>query len=337
MGITNEQYDAIMRDYKRTQMRHARQLQERRQEIYTKYPEYAQLDASVAQKGAGLARTLLAPDNEASGDIAAARQEMEDHVRLTAQKKKAFLAANGYPEDYLQMQYTCPDCRDTGYIGSEKCHCFKKAVTMLLYEQSNLMESPGQEEFRDFRAEYYSDEKIDEATGLSHRQMAEHARDICLYFSKTFGKESGNLFLYGDTGLGKTFLSRCIAHTLIRSGYSVLYFSAYRLFELFADLAFGREEGEEHSSMGRHIFSCDLLIIDDLGTEMTNSFVATQLFAILNERALQNRSTVISTNLSLTAFARIYSERIFSRISSSYTMLKLAGEDIRIQKKLQRR
>ena len=361
MGITNEQYDAIMRDYKRTQMAHARELQEHRQEIYEKFPEYLKLEESVASTGASLARDLLnhrqtdltpemvgqfpassSPEGGLSSRadrkaIDAARRKMDAHVIRTARKKEAFLTANGYPKDYLEMHYTCPDCKDTGYIGTEKCHCFRKAVTLLLYRQSNLMESPGEEEFRDFQTDYYSDQITDDATGLTHRQMAERARDTCLQFAHTFGKGAGNLFLYGDTGLGKTFLSRCIAHTLIRNGYSVLYFSAYRLFELSADLAFGREEGETPASIGRHIFSCDLLIIDDLGTEMTNSFVATQLFAILNERALQNKSTVISTNLSLTAFARIYSERIFSRISSSYTMLKLAGEDIRIQKKLRRR
>lgn len=152
---------------------------------------------------------------------------------------------------------------------------------------------------------------------------------------KNFDHSFENLFLYGDTGLGKTFLSHCIARELIESTHSVIYFSAFRLFDLFADATFGRSREDLPSELEQHVFDCDFLIIDDLGTEMTNSFVSSQLFLILNERILRRKSTLISTNLTLGTFADIYSERVFSRISSSYTMLKLIGDDIRIQKKLQ--
>ena len=151
-------------------------------------------------------------------------------------------------------------------------------------------------------------------------------------FVRTFGQEFRNLFLYGDTGVGKTFLSNCIAKELIDSAYSVIYFTAFELFDIFAKSRFDKDTLAD--TMYGYIFDCDLLIIDDLGTELTNSFIASQLFLCLNERLLKKRSTIISTNLSLESIVEIYSERIFSRITSNYTMLRLTGDDIRIKKKL---
>ena len=148
-----------------------------------------------------------------------------------------------------------------------------------------------------------------------------------------FSSEFHNLLLYGDTGVGKTFLSHCIAKELIDASYSVIYFSAVQLFEHFAENTFGGKR-EEHSDGLAPIYECDLLIIDDLGTELTNAFTASQLFACINERILRRKATIISTNLALDDIKSIYSERIFSRLSSSYTMLRLTGDDIRIQKKL---
>ena len=148
-----------------------------------------------------------------------------------------------------------------------------------------------------------------------------------------FSSEFHNLLLYGDTGVGKTFLSHCIAKELIDASYSVIYFSAVQLFEHFAENTFGGKR-EERSDGLAPIYECDLLIIDDLGTELTNTFTASQLFACINERILRRKATIISTNLALDDIKSIYSERIFSRLSSSYTMLRLTGDDIRIQKKL---
>jgi DNA replication protein DnaC len=170
-------------------------------------------------------------------------------------------------------------------------------------------------------------------TGLTARQTAERALQECRRFVETFDEQFENLFLYGDTGLGKTFLSHCIAKELLERTHSVIYFSSFRLFELFADSAFGRSDSSQ-DEMEQHIFDCDLLIIDDLGTELVNSFVSSELFHVLNERILRRKSTLISTNLSLATFADTYSERIFSRISSNYRMLKLIGDDIRLLKKM---
>ena len=162
-----------------------------------------------------------------------------------------------------------------------------------------------------------------------------NAHAVAHEFVDTFRDEFRNLFLYGDTGIGKTFLSNCIAKELIDKSFSVIYLTSYELFDTLAKSKFEKDDTAE--ALASHIFDCDLLIIDDLGTELANSFTVSQLFLCLNERLLRRKSTIISTNLSLESVVDIYSERTFSRITSNYTMLKLTGDDIRIKKKLMNR
>ena len=169
-------------------------------------------------------------------------------------------------------------------------------------------------------------------TGRSSLANIKNAYCIAQEFVTSFADEFRNLFLYGDTGVGKTFLSNCIAKELIDRSFSVIYLTSFELFDTLAKSKFEKEKAAE--SMCEHIFDCDLLIIDDLGTELANSFTISQLFLCLNERLLRRKSTIISTNLSLESLVDIYSERTFSRITSNYTMLKLTGDDIRIKKKL---
>ena len=226
-----------------------------------------------------------------------------------------------------------PKCRDTGYInGTQKCACFKKAAVDLLYRQSNVEELLKAENFSQFSLDYYSDSLTSTGTPLTSREAAAAALEKSQAFVRNFGSSFENLFFYGDTGVGKTFLSHCIARELIEQSFCVIYFTAFDLFDLFARYTFS--SSEEAKDAHANIFDCDLLIIDDLGTELTNSFVSSQLFLCINERILRKKSTIISTNLPLDRFMETYSERTFSRISSNYTIIKLFGNDIRIQKKL---
>ena len=203
----------------------------------------------------------------------------------------------------------------------------------LLYMQSNLQEILKQENFSTFCTNYYSSNYIDPLTGRSSQESMQTALRVCHEFADTFSEKFSNILLYGDTGVGKTFLTHCIAKELMDQSYSVIYFSAVSLFENFAKNAFGKKD-EADNDVFDHIYNCDLLIIDDLGTELSNSFTVSQLFVCLNERILRRKPTVISTNLTLDDVNSIYSERIFSRISSNYMILRLTGDDIRIQKKL---
>lgn len=323
MPLQNEQYETIMREYSRRQSSHQRQLTEHREEIYQSIPRIREIDEEVATLCASSARALL------SGNISD-KEAMKTQVAALSEERLILLLTHGYPKDYLEITYTCPHCQDTGYIDGQKCSCFRRMEIELLYAQSNLKEILEKENFEHFSFEYYSDTIKNDSTGLTALQTAERAYQLALNFVSDFDKNAENLFIYGNTGVGKTFLSHCIAKALLDSAHFVLYFSAYDIFDLMAKATFSHtKETEEQEN---YLYDCDLLIIDDLGTELTNSFVASQLFLCINERLLRRKSTIISTNLKLENFSDTYSERTFSRIASNYHMVKLIGDDIRIRK-----
>ncbi|MGN8631598.1 ATP-binding protein [Blautia sp. HCP3S3_G3] len=323
MPLQNYQYDTIMREYSRRQAQSRYDLEQRRTAVYEEIPRLKEIDREVASLSADKARALLGGQDCGLDDLKAS-------ITLLSRERMDLLDANGYPEDYLEPHYVCPLCQDTGYIGSQKCTCFKKAEIELLYAQSNLREILEKENFDHFSFDYYSDTITNDATGLSARETALRAYNTARSFVRDFDDRFQNLFFYGNTGVGKTFLSHCIAAELLKSAHCVLYFSAFDLFDLLAQSTFSRKA--EHTDEEHFIFDCDLLIIDDLGTELTNSFVSSQLFLCINERIMRRKSTIISTNLKLEDFSDTYSERTFSRIASNYQMVKLIGKDIRIEK-----
>ena len=322
MPLQNFQYDTIMREYNRRQTENRRILEQRQKDTYLKYPRLKEIDEDVATLSAQKARALLTGSDTGIDDLRAA-------IGALARERRDILTTAGYPADYLELPYTCPICQDTGYVGSKKCTCFKKAEIELLYTQSNLTEILKKENFDHFSFDYYSDTIKNEATGLTARDTARRAYDTARNFVRDFDNSFENLFIYGDTGVGKTFLSHCIAHDLLETAHCVLYFSAFDLFDLLAGNTFSKKDNDTQEEL---IYDCDLLIIDDLGTELTNSFVSSQLFLCINERIMRRKSTIISTNLKLENFSGTYSERTFSRIASNYQMIKLIGKDIRIQK-----
>ena len=323
MALQNFQYDVIMREYNRRQAHVRHDLEERRRNAFAKIPRLSQIDQEVASLSAQKARSLLSGGN---GSV----EDLKKEVAALAQERRTLLKTEGFPEDYLEPHYICPHCQDTGYIGSQKCSCFKKAEIELLYTQSNLAEILEKENFEHFSFDWYSDTIKNEATGLTARETALRAYEAARSFVQDFDTRCQNLFLYGSTGVGKTFLSHCIAHELLKTAHCVLYFSAFDLFDKMAQNTFHKRS--EHDPGEDFIYDCDLLIIDDLGTELTNSFVSSQLFLCINERIARRRSTIISTNLKLEDFSATYSERTFSRIASNFQMIKLIGKDIRIQK-----
>ena len=326
MPLQNFQYDTIMREYSRRQAQNHRILEEHTAEAYGKIPRLKEIDDEVATLSADKVRRLLNGEEKGTSDLKAAIQELSDE-RIT------LLVANGFPGDYLEMPYTCPDCQDTGYIGSRKCTCFKKAEIELLYAQSNLNEILEKENFDSFSFDYYSATIKNEATGLSALETARRAYDTAQRFVQNIDHKFENLFLYGDTGVGKTFLTNCIAKELLDSSHSVIYLTAVELFQCFEQQDFNKPDTSDTAIASSYILDCDLLIIDDLGTEFANSYTSSRLFYCINERILRRKSVVISTNLSLSDIRNKYSERIFSRLTSAYKLLKLAGADIRLLKK----
>ena len=325
MALTNSQYDCLMRQYEQRQLDNENRLRQRFEEVYASLPALRELDHRISELSLIQARKLLDGDEHA---LTALKEQLHQLFR----KKNTLLISAGYPQDYLELHYTCPDCRDTGYIGNQKCHCFKKAIIDFLYTQSNLQEILQKENFDTCSLEYYSPNHIDPLTGRSSLDAMKTALSTCRDFVDHFSSEFHNILLYGDTGVGKTFLSHCIAKELIEQSFSVIYFTASQLFDIFAKNRFDKDADAQMDE--EHIYNCDLLIIDDLGTEFSNSFTISQLFICLNERILRRKSTMISTNLSLDDLKNLYSERVFSRITSAYIVLRLTGDDIRIQKKL---
>ena len=328
MALNNSQYDTIIRSYEQKQLHNRNILDKRYETAYARLPELKKIHQAISELSVKQARKLLEGDDNAL-------QELKAQINTLSKQSKDLLASGGFPADYLEPVYDCTDCKDTGYIDNKKCHCFQKAVIDMLYTQSNLKHILQEENFDTFTFSYYSANHVDPKTGSSSLANMQKAYMTARDFVDTFGKEFRNLFLYGDTGVGKTFLSNCIAKELIDKSHSVIYLSSFELFDTLAKSKFGKDEAA--NQMNEHIFDCDLLIIDDLGTELTNSFTVSQLFLCLNERLLRRKSTIISTNLSLESLVDIYSERTFSRITSNYTMLKLTGDDIRIKKKLMKR
>lgn len=325
MNLKNSQYQAIMRQYDLRQLHHRHLQTLRYQEITDIIPAYSQLEEEIAGLYAARARSAVLGQTEASEDACRRLQKLQDRQRL-------LLIQSGYPADYLAMTYTCPDCHDTGFIGNEKCHCFKQAMVDLLYSQSNIHEVLKKENFDTFDIRYYSDKK-DRRLGISPRENMQSIVSTCQDFIRHFDDQARNLLFYGDTGVGKTFLTNCIARELLDTSHTVIYLTAFHLVDILQSNTFGSDDMDDSGeNMFSYILDCDLLIIDDLGTELNNSFVTSQLFLCINERLLARKSTIISTNLSLDELQNEYSERIFSRLVSNYEIMLILGDDIRIKK-----
>lgn len=325
MALSNTQYGEIIRQYNAKQIRNRHIVESHREEVYSKNPRLQEIDDSISSCSVEKAKQLLDGNTQALF-------ELKEQIASLKEEKTALLASLGYDESYFIPPYDCPDCKDTGYVDNKRCHCFKQAAIDLIYTQSNIKTILQVENFEHFSYDYFSADLIDPSTGLSSRAIIEDAVKESHHFITTFDDTFQNLFFYGDTGVGKTFLSNCIAKELLDKGHSVIYFTAFGLFDIFQKNVF--EKDSDAILAHQNIFDCDLLIIDDLGTEMSNSFTTSQLFLCLNERLLRKKSTIISTNLSMNQLAEIYSERTFSRVFSNYNMIKLFGDDIRIKKKL---
>ena len=327
MALTNTQYNSLIRSYQDLQNRNRKLQESRIREVYEKIPRLGEIHDEIASLSLKKARImLLGHGSEADFDLHRALNDL-------AEERRVLLLGNGYPEDYLELPCHCSFCHDTGYTpDGRKCSCFLQKEVDLLYDQSNLKEILKEENFDTFRLEYYSDSYIDPRNGRSAREFADRALSVAKQYVKDFSSAPENLCIYGDTGVGKTFLSHCIAKELIEKGVSVLYLTAFDLFDSLESRKFSSDFSltETHS----HIFDCDLLIIDDLGSELNNSFTTSQLFLCINQRILDRKSTIISTNLSMENLRASYSERIFSRIFSNYKMIPMFGRDIRIQKQL---
>ena len=318
MALSNSQYESISRSYEERQLHNHRVLESRKVEIYEKIPAYKDIEDTISSISVSQGKKLIDGDDDAL-------VELKHIIHDLSQQKKSLLEKNGFPANFLEPVYQCPDCQDTGYINNKKCHCFKQAMIKMLYEQSNIQEMLEKENFSSLSEQFYQGEDLEH-----FRRAVVTCKEFVSDFSRTFQ----NLFFYGTVGTGKSFLSGCIAKELIEQGQSVIYFSAAQLFESLSVNPYDFKNKDDLYNLYEDIYKCDLLIIDDLGTETTRANISSQLFSCLNERQLRQKSSIISTNLSLEELRSRYSDRIFSRITSNYELCKLTGPDIRMYKKM---
>ena len=317
MPLSNSQYDAMIRNYEERQLHNRHLHTNRKEEVYRSIPEFEAIDNSIASISVQQGKKLIDGDESALSDLKLQLEELST-------QKQSLLASHGYPADYLEPIYHCSDCQDTGYINNEKCHCFRQAIITMLYAQSNIQEVLLKENFSTLNSSYY------EGDDLTRFQ---NAVKECHEFVSVFGKDYRNLFFYGTVGTGKSFLSGCIAKEVIEAGHPVLYFSSVQLFDILSAGTFDYKKKEDLYNLLDYLYNCDLLIIDDLGTETLKANVTSQLFSFLNERHIRKKPTIISTNVSLEERRNRYSDRIFSRIMSHYHVCKLTGPDTRMYKK----
>lgn len=329
MSLNNDQYNLILREYDRRRLTVRHELEERTKKAEELIPALKEINERIASASVTYARLSLSKESVDFDEL-----KLLNHA--LALEKENLLAANHLPKDYLKPHYYCPLCQDTGFVGSKKCRCFQQAVVDLLYSQSFLQHRLSEENFSTFCYEFYSDTPDPEQPNAAtpYRNI-KTVVSICRTFIDDFPTSHENMLIYGKTGVGKTFLSNCIAKELLDQGNTVIYLSAPQLFDIIEKYKFNKSKSESPEmaeTKMEYIFDCDLLIIDDLGTEFNNSFISSQLYYCINERFLRQKSTLISTNLSLEEIRANYSDRIYSRLFNDYISIKIYGQDIRIKK-----
>ncbi len=293
------------------------------QNAYEKLPRLREIDMQLRR---GMTLAAKAVFTQGGDAVAAMEQVKKDNLALQ-QERKALLQAHFAP-GYLDEEIFCPHCGGSGYIGSAMCSCLAQLCRQ---EQKKALAylTQGQAGFESFRLDYYP-EKIDPVVGVSPRTLMQKHFGTAQRFAREFTPGCGNLLFSGNTGLGKTFLSACIADAVTDKGYSVAYESAPRLFSKLEKNRFNPDDASR-AECARYE-SCDLLIIDDLGTEMPGNFVTAALYALVNERLLSGKSMVISTNLNIGEIHQRYSPQIASRLQGAFQNMPFMGEDIRVLK-----
>ncbi len=288
----------------------------RREAVYEKLPRVEALDGMLSRTAAQvIAQALIS-----GGDPEAAVEELKGQNFLRQEERARALMEGGYPADWLDEKFDCPRCRDTGYVMGEPCSCLMDYYKEEQAKELSALLKLGEETFDSFNLDYYS--------GPARDKM-EMVYELCLEYARKFSKKSPNLFLVGGTGLGKTYLSTCIAKVVSEQGFSVIYDTAVGAMAKFEAEKFGGDDGTD----ARRLLTCDLLIIDDLGTEMITAFTQSALYTLINGRLVAGKQTVINSNLSGEELRRRYSPQIVSRLEGEYSQLRFEGRDVRLLKK----
>ncbi len=307
-----------------------RALEGRRVKLYGQIPRLATIDRQLRQT----VSQVIAASLQGGNDPMPAIQSIKAQNLALQGEREDLLVAHGYPFDALDETPACTLCGDRGWQGTQMCRCLKELCTKEQLAELSKLLNLGSQSFDTFSFDWYSTMASQDG-GLSPRENMEFIHEVCLSYALKFPHfYFKNLFLTGTTGLGKTFLSACIARAVSEGGYAVVYDTAINILAQFEEEKFSRDNQEAKGETRRYL-QCDLLILDDLGSEMTTPFVQSALYTLLNGRLLAGKSTVISSNLSMDEVRRRYAPQIASRLEGEYRVLPFFGQDIRLLKKEQ--
>lgn len=293
------------------------------QTVYAQLPRVREIDIELRKSMVLATQAIFA-----GGENAQEAMEAVKTANLALQKERKHLIEQSFGKDYLDESPICDRCGGVGYVGSQMCDCLQELCRQEQKKELTLL-TCGDGDFADFRLDVYPERPLS-GSNITIRMIMERTYQDCRTYAEEFGPDSQNLLFSGDTGLGKTFLSACIARTVADKGYSVVYESAVHLFEKMERAKFAADE-EAYWQTQAYI-ECDLLIVDDLGTEIPGQFVTTSLYTLINDRLLKGKATIISTNLTAEEMKIRYSPQIMSRLRGSFKRVAFLGDDIRILK-----
>lgn len=294
---------------------------QRLSEVYEKLPRVHQIDIELRRTMVQAAQAAFTQNNTALLDDAKAKNKALQDERET------LLRAN-FPPNFLDESPVCPRCGGTGYIGSSMCQCLSELCRQEQQKNISIL-AGGKSDFSRFRLDYYPD-SVDSRICSSPRELMRTNLEDAKQFAFHFTPDCGNLLLTGNTGLGKTLLSACIAKSVSDRGYSVVYESSGKLFSVLESAKFNSNEINLREAA--KYATCDLLILDDLGTEMPGQFTTAALYSLINERLLAKKSIIITTNVPLPELAKRYNPQISSRLQGEFQMMTFLGDDIRVLK-----
>ncbi len=316
----------ILLEYQKIRDKSERELEYRKNQVYQLIPRIKEIDDAISKTGIQLSKAILHNLDNYKEKV----QEIQEHLETLKREKAILLTENNVPLSFLEMEYKCDLCKDTGFLNEgKKCNCLKQKLIDKAYKMSNISHLLEKENFQNFNIDLFSDESFEDEE-LSPRDNMLKILNVCEGFVFNFDEDNReNLLLYGTTGLGKTFICNCVAKALLDKGKIVIYQTAFKILEILEDYKFSRNKTPELKMSYESLFDCDLLIVDDLGTEFTNTFTNIEIFNIINTRIINNKKTIISTNLSPAEIINIYGDRVSSRLFGSFTMLRFYGPDLR--------
>ncbi len=316
----------ISLEYEKKRDRQQRDRQRRIDEVYKKIPAIKRIDEDIERVSLSMAKKII-QNPQGYKSIA---EETKNSIESLKMEKAFLLTESNIQSDYMELNYYCSTCKDTGYLESgEKCNCLKQELASRAYRMSNIGGVLQKENFKTFNIEVFSNNKFP-GEDMTPRENMVDIVGIAEGFIDHFDEANGeNLLFYGTTGLGKTFLCNCIAKALLDKNKIVIYQTAFTILDILERRKFGKDTSEVNDYQYNLLFDADLLIIDDLGTEVTNTFTNAEIFNIVNTRIIAGKKTLISTNLTPSEISDIYSDRVFSRILARFVPLKFYGMDLR--------